>query len=302
MSYDLIYDKQFIKAEKEGKEVFFPMFYGGSSNCYEIGSRGRCGRRERSWYNSTYTLQGRRYGTLEEMIESTNAERLRVIESNKKNIEQYGADWGDYSDKRFGYFIGLAIGGSHTTKTTFGNYQGLFRTGCQKALTVEELLEFGVTVNVYTPTYNDVEEILKKVGKEKIYFSPKTSKELIEKLEEFEEYLKDVPSVHLQVTLRRADEQTMKTIRRSKFPDKTQKTREYVNVDKYFVVKDVLDNNYIIKATRSGYRYSLHGECYAKKFAKETAAKRWAKALNKKYNAEDKFVVETINKELRILV
>ena len=48
---------------------------------------------------------------------------------------------------------------------------------------------------------------------------PKTSTELVEKIDEYVEYLKDTPYVSLYVTID-ADEYTMKRIRREKFPTK----------------------------------------------------------------------------------
>ena len=304
MSYDLIYDKQFIKAEKNGKDVFFPMFYGGSSNCFEIGRNGRSGRRERSWYNSSFVLKGKRFGTMEEMLESVEADRLNKIKDNEERNEEYkakgDASWcTEYSDERWGYFVGLSIGGS-TSKTSFGQYKGLFSTGCKKALTVEELKEFGISVRLYTSIYSDKAMAkFKEAGKEQINFSPKTSKELIEKTEEFEGYLKDT-NVDLYMTLSGADEYTMKRIRRNKFPT-VKHPKQNITVDKYFVVKDETTGHYVMKLRRNGYSYSYSGKDYCKKFVKEAEAKRYMKKVAAKFSARV-FIIEEVNEKTQVYV
>jgi hypothetical protein len=295
MSYEIIYDRQFIKAEKEGKPVFFPMLYMGSSNCYEVGRNGRNGRRERGWHNSTYQLGKKRYGTLEEMMQNVEKEREEMIERCNKSFEQYKEEWCKYSDERWGSHAGISFGGG--CKATFGQYKGLFVTGCKKALTVEELAQFRVSVNIHTYIYSDENRAkFKLAGKEEINFTPQTSKELIEKIDEFEEYLKDTPYVSLYVTID-ADEYIMKRIRREKFP-KTKHPKELKTVDKFYVVKDTSTGNYVLKASRGGYKYSYNGRSYCKRFFKETDAKKLAKRMNEKMLRT--FVVEEVNETAQI--
>lgn len=292
MSYEIVYDRQFIKAEKEGKPVFFPMLLMGSNNCYEAGNR----KRSRDWSNITYVLNDKRYGTLEEMLQNVEKERERVIESCKKNFEQYKEEWCKYSDERWGSHTSISFGGG--CKSTFRQYRGLFITGCKKALTVEELKEFRVDVRICTGSFYYREEDLKKykeAGKEEINCKVSTSKELMEKLEEFEEYLKDTPYVNLYVTID-AHENQMKWIRKTKFP-KTKHPKELKTVDKFYVVKDTSNGNYVFKATKYGYNYSLNGNC-CKRFAKETDAKRFAKRMNDKMFRT--FVVEEVNETTQI--
>jgi hypothetical protein len=303
MSYEIIYLKQFIRIPKEGGDLFVPMVYGGSNNCIQFDKSNR-GRRERSWFALTYILQGKRFGTLAEMLSNAEAERERIIQQNKVRNEDYKTKGqenycDEYSDKRWGYFTSLSFGGG--CKSTFGQYKGLFITGCKKALTVEELKEFGINVNIYSSIYSEEAVAkLKAAGKQSIYYNVQTSAELIDKLNEYEEYLKDAPYVSLYITID-ADERDMKRIRREKFPTKKGKP-VYKEVEKFFVVKDVVNSNYIIKATRNGYRYTFHGAIWAKKFGLEKAAQRWAKSLNEKYRAIDKFVVEEINEKANVLI
>jgi len=291
MSYDLIYDKQFIKAEKDGKEVFFPIIYAGPSNCFEIGTRNRNGRRVRSWEDYKYALNGKFYGTLEELVANAMTHREEVIERNKRNKESY-PDWETYSDERFGYFTGLYISGSR--KTTFGQYKGLFITGCKKALTVEELREFGVTVTVQNSFYSTKE--LEAAGKKEFYFCPKTSQELIEKVDEFVEYLKDT-NVSMYISIN-ADEYTMKRIRKQKFPTKATKP-EYKEVDKYYVIH-IVNYGYFHSSKRYGFRYSpFQGS--GKPFISEKAALRYAKTFAERFS-QYTTVIETVNRPTTVKV
>lgn len=307
MSYDLFYDRQFIKVEDEGKTKFVPMVYGGSSNCFEVGRGGRSGRRERSWFNFSYVLKGKKFGTLEEMVANIQAERERKIQDNKERNEQYvkegKPEWCDeYSDDRWGYFVGLAIGGSTTRSTTFGKYLGLITTGCKKALTVEELNEFGVFPRLYTYCFEEERKKLKELGKEEINHTVRTSAELVEKIKEFEAYLEGT-GLTLYISMR-ADERKMKEIRSAKFPvnrnTNRNKNYEIASLPEFFVVKDTLHNNYVLKLTRNGYRYSYTGKCHCKRFAKESEANRFVKRVNEKYGAENRFVAEKVLNEHRV--
>lgn len=299
MSYDLIYDKQFVRATKDGKEVFFPIIYAGPSNCFEVGIGNRNGRRSRSWEDYKFAHKGKFYLTLEEMVANAFAYREELIERNKKSNEEYinsgKPNWCDeYSDERFGYFTGLSFGGG--CKATFGQYKGLFITGCKKALTVEELREFGVSVNVQSSPYSAKE--LKAAGKEEFYFCPKTSQELVEKIDEFVEYLKDTSNVSMYISIN-ADEYDMKRIRREKFP--TKKTRpEYKDVDEFFVIY-IVDVGYFYKGTRNGYKYSPYksgGKQFATAKAAETFIKRFVKRYGGKYSA----IIENVKQKTRLRV
>lgn len=293
MSYDLIYDKCFIKAEKDGKVVFFPIVYAGPSNCFEIGRGGRSGRRVRSWEN--YNVLDKKYGTLEEMLQKADAVRERLIERNKETLKEW-PDWDVYSDERFGYFTALYFNGNR--KTTFGQYKGLFITGCKKALTVEQLREFGVSVNVHSSIYSEEnQKKFKEAGKKEIYFVPTTSKELIEKLDEFEDYLKDTPYVSLYITIN-ASEYDMKRIRKEKFPTKKTKP-EYKEVDKYFVVH-IVNYGYFYSSKKYGFRYTPY-QSSGKRFASEKAASNFVKRFSKRYS-QYSTVIETVNEKTTVRV
>ena len=301
MGYSIFYDKQFIKAEKNNEEVFFPMVYGGSSNCYEVGKNNRCGRRERSWFNFQYILK-KKYGTLNEMLNNISKERENVILRNKETNEEYIKNGNpnyvdEYSDKRWGYFTAISFGGG--CKVTYGQYKGLAITGCKKALTVEELKEFGVSVHIYTSIHSkEDEENFKKAGKQEINFYPTTSKELIEKIDEFEEYVKDFPNVSLYVTIN-ADERTMTRIRRKKFPTK-KNAPVFADVEEYFVIL-VVNVGYFYKKTRNGFKYSPYQDG-GKLFASQKAASKQKKRFEERYGNQYSVVIENVKRKTRLKV
>ena len=300
MSYSLIYDKQFIKAEKDGKEVFFPMVYGGSSNCFDIGKNRRNGRRSRSWYLSNRVLNGKYFGTLDEMLKNIDEYRDELIKSNKERNERYIADGNasfadEYEDKRFGYFVALAIGSYE--RTTFGTYKGLYKTGCKKALTVEQLRQFNISVSISTFIYNDKDlAAFKEAGKEEIYFSPATSQELIEKIEYFEEYIKGFHGVSLDFSIY-ADEAQMKRIRKRMFP--TKKTaRTIKEIEEYFVIY-ISNYGYLYSYRGSSFRYT-HYQNSGKKFLTKKEADKKAKELSSRFSEKYVFNVEFVKEKTKV--
>ena len=305
MGFTIVYDKQFIKAEKNGEVVFIPMVYAGSSNCFEVGLKGRSGRRERSWCLMTHCIKGKKYATLEEIIKGVENVREEVIASNKENskyyIEQGKPDFADeYSDERFGYFNAIAIGTQSTVNTTFGHYKGLYVTGCRKALTIEELNEIGVFPSIQILIFDDTEkELFDKIGiPTRKSVTPKTSKELIELIDEFEASTKDFKKANVYISCR-ADERKMREVRREYFP-KEKKQKKRITVDKFFVIKDETDNHYVYSISKYGYRYSLFGRSRAKTFLSKKGAERYAKKIAERIDRE--FVIEEIKETVNMMI
>lgn len=271
MSYEIIYDKQFIKLPKN---QFIPMLYWGSNNCTEW-HNGR-ERRARDWEVFKYHCGGNFYATKEEILKSVEDFRLSKIQQNKETNERYIAEgnegWCDtYSDKSFGYWSSIAIGGS-TRNTTFGRYKGLFTTGMKKALTVEELREEGIRVNVYSNCYGD------KYGDLKLYSEfPTNGEELIKCINEAEETFKNAEGVYVSVKLCGASETNMKWLRRKLFPKKTKQDEptDSVQIEGFWTYK-APNGGYFHKFTARGYRYSYQSAKY--KFLTEDEAN---KALSK---------------------
>lgn len=290
MSYHIYYDKQFIKAEKDGKEVFFPMMYSGDNNCYEVGTYRSNGRRARDWGNNTYFLGGKFYGTLEEMLAGVEAYKNRIAKNSYSDDE--------YSDEKFGWYAAISFGGG--CRATYGQFKGLFITGCKKALTVEELRDFGVTVSINSYIYSDKNRAqFEAEGQKDIYFVPKTSAELVEKIEELREYIKGYSYVSLYMNMD-ANERTMKRIRKEKFPTKRTRPSEYVDVDEYFVI-DIKGYGYFHKATRSGFRYSPY-ESGGKHYINEKAAKKQIKRFVEKNGSRYSLEVKNVKQKTRLKV
>ncbi len=291
MSYEIIYDKQFIKVPTETEIKYIPLFYMGSNNCTEIGPGGR-ERRARSWSSLEFMFQ-KLLVTQQDMIDMAYRERERLIERSKKD------GWDDYDDKRFGYHASLSIGNAGNWNVSFKKYKNLYTNGCRKAMTVEQLNEHRISVSVYSGYLFDSEkEKLKKLGKKERRDYAHTTKELLDLINEYKKYYKGT-KVKTLVTIEAHDGQVAMA-RKQMFP-KQKREKKQVIADKYYVVKDITQGNYVIKFTRYGYRYSYYGQSMAKKFLKESEAKRYAKKGNKKYN-EEKFVVETVYEKKEFLV
>jgi hypothetical protein len=300
MSYEIIYDKQFIKVEDKGVEKFCPIILTGSNNCYE-NNGGTRDRRARGWWNFTWITEGKGFATKEEMLKKADEERAKKIADiearNKRNDEEGRSEWNDeYSDKSWGYFTGMYINGNRST--SFGQYRGIFKTGCEKAITVEQLKEFYGSVTVCVSYYDRKE--LEAIGKEAKSFNVTTSQELVEKYYELEEYLKDTkfsPRIELSLS-----ERQPKYIRQRLFAREKKQHKTLIEVDHYFVVKDFSLDNYVVKSKRNGYSYSRYGKSYAKQFRLEREAKAYAKRLDKKYNQVGRFVVEPVEESTRLYI
>lgn len=287
MSYEIIYQKQFIKATKDGKEVFLPMIEAGSNNCYE--ASGKNARRARSWFVDTNILNGKLYGTLDEMLKRADEIRQGLIDSNKKTKEEY-ADWDTYEDDRFGWFAGIAIGSGHTSKSTFGQFKGIYKTGVAKALTVEELAEAGISTIIYVYTY-DSEKFEKLTGFKPFRFSVKTNDELIKAIDEKNQILEPF-KYKVSVTLDGWDG-AFKRLRKKFAPIK--KKKEWVYVDEFFVLEN--DNGYFVKNTARGYRYS-----YYKTGGKKFATEKEANTFKKNMKNGDIWQVRNIKERVQVLM
>jgi len=290
MSYSIIYDKQFVKVEENNTEKFIPFVLIGDNNCYDFNNR-----RTRNWHNFSYILNGEGFSTLEKMLSKAEKERDSIIkrnnESNEKYIKEDRKDWTeDYSDDRWGYFTSLSIGGS-TTKTTFNNYKGIFKTGCKKAVTVEELFRSNHgSISIETP-YNSKSK-LEKYNIEEFKIIVTTSKELVEKFREAEKTLSKTgisPIIKLN-----AVERIAKNIR-TEFFKTTKKVKIGKEVSQFFEVRDSINGNVVLRTTKNGYRFSHSGT--GKKFRLESEATRYAKKLCDKYFEKNRFIVNCVKRD-----
>lgn len=280
MSYEIIYDKQFIKV----KDSYVPMVLSGSSNCYEYGNNGK-ERRSRSWF--PFRLSNNLF------INNEIAKRYWEDSCNDivdRNIERF-TDRKNFMDEvksSFGYYTGIYINGNR--KTTYGNINGIFKTGIEKALTIEQLKEVNVNVIVksgYISSDNkDIKPFSKVVDNEDQFFDA---------VKECEEYLRNT-KISTTVEFSGMYDDKPKYIRRKFFP---KKPKQLVKTN---TIHNIITSNgtYVYKSTRGGYNYTYH-KGSAKMYADINTAKAQAKRLSKRFpNTE--FNVETTKLEKEILI
>jgi len=293
MSYDLIYAKQFVKIETKNEPKFIPIVLAGSSNCYDVVTNSGRERRSRSWFDLRSFTAKNVLATEKEMLENIYAERQRMIDRNNESCKEYPESCDKYDDKHFGYFASLAIGGHHTSSTTFGMYKGLITTGVKKALTVEQMKQFsiGVGLSVFSCRFdkeseNKATEINKNLG------SVETTEELIEKIN----YYKSLNIDFLVLTVRldaMSDKKALKRMHLHYFP-KQYKEKQKIELDEYFVIKT--PKGYFYRMLPQGYRY-LYTKYGAKVFDTLPQARKYIDKLAKKgYKSK----VETIKEKITI--
>jgi hypothetical protein len=261
MGYDVIYDKNFIKVEQEGKEtVYCPMLYAGSSNCFDWSPSGR-DRRSRSWFPHIWLNNGELLGTKETML-------AKVMEDRKAQIERHGDE---YDDKRYGYFTAISIGGGGCN-ATFGQYKGIVLTGCKKALTVEQCYENNIYV--YVKSGYDFD---KKLGDKGSFLQAvSNTQDFLTAIENCKKHVGD-SGVSVTVDLQ-ASEDTMKWMRRKLFP-KVKKKKEYREVNEYYTIYLPEYGTYFGKGTKRGFVYYYTPY---KKYATEKEAQREVNRLNER--------------------
>ena len=280
MSYEIIYDKQFIKV----KDSYVPMVLSGSSNCYEYGNNGK-ERRARSWF--PFRLSNN------VLINNEIAKRYWEASCNDivdRHIDRF-VDRKSLMDKvksSFGYYTGIYINGNR--KTTYGNISGIFKTGIEKALTIEQLKEVNVNVIVksgYIASDNkDIKPFIKVVDNEDQFFDA---------IKECEEHLKNT-KISTTVEFSGMYDDKPKYIRRKFFP---KKPKQLVKTD---AIHNIVtsDGTYVYKSTKGGYNYT-YTKGTAKMYADINVAKAQAKRLSKRFpNTE--FNVETTKLDKEIFI
>ncbi len=264
MSYSIIYDKLFIKLPND---KFVPIVLAGSSNCYDNVWNGKryTEVRERSWHNLTYMTSGKLSETLENIISNIEEDKKRIIEDNNLRVRD---EWfQEYSDKDYGYWIAIAIAisGYGTHKTTLGMYKGVFTNGCKNALTVEEMMQYGISIHVSNYKSDENSEVVSKY--------PKTTEELVNLIETFEN-----SDTQIYISLN-VSERSLKIIKMEAKNNRisTQRVRKEVKTSQGFVIK-VDDKGYFIKKTKRGVQFS-YTKNSGKQFLTEKEANKKVKDL-----------------------
>ena len=280
MSYEIIYDKQFIKVSED---KFVPMILTGSNNCYDYNNK-----RARSWW--AYNINESVVLTLDEMIEYTKSVRQDII--NRNNEREKDKWFEEYDDKSFGYWSSIAINGS-TRNTTYGQFEGIFKTGCSKALTIEQLNLEHVTIIVKNTYYSD--KTRREYGIEPFSKSVTSGQELIDAVNECNELFKDTP-IGVTVDFGYMSDDKPKLLRKKYFP-KPKKQKERIEVDKYYTI--LVNQKYLSKHTRNGYTYSFYVPQL--KFATKCDADSRVKRFESKYPNRD-YKVEEVNEKITLMV
>lgn len=291
MSYDIIYNKQFVKLNEN---AFIPMILSGSNNVISY-DRSPRGRRSRDWSCHSYILrngESKFYGSAETILANAQAIIDDIVSRNvgPDKYENNRVRTADEIKKSFGYFSSLAIGTQSTSKCTATMYYNLYKNGIKKALTIEELDKAGINLQFHVYEWSGwkfsipIPEWNRR--------SIKTTAEFFQVLNEVELYQRECqvtekgkvidaePTVFLDYGHWATE--ALKRLRK--------KPRRYVTgyedhwQDHYFTLEN--DKGYLWKYTRGGYKYSWSHPM--KHFKTEEEATKYRDKLIKKkrYNAE----------------
>jgi len=268
------------------------MTLAGANNCTEMTWKGR-ERRERSW--SGWFWSDGIFFSEAQMLGLTEKRLLEVMNNYKdedKTVEQFKSNYGGW--------VGLSIGGANGTGlTSFAKYQNIFKTGCKKALTVEQLADGGVSVWIGTPyVYGGIEE---KYGLKQFELKAKSGENLVELYELMEEYIK---GTELLPTIRFTGmyDETPTRLRKKFFP-RVRKEKKLVTVPFQFAIEIFKDGNRLGRLQRftRGGSFNYHYSGGGKRYNTEAEANRRAKIANGK-RGDCEFKVEKVEQERSVWV
>jgi hypothetical protein len=272
MSYTILYAKQFIKIDETR---VIPFILQGDNNVYESNQK-----RARDWSNS-YMFNSTIITSNEALIQAVVDYKNEVIERCNGYVNQYDETWA-FDEKRFGYHTGLALGGRHTSKTTFGMFQSFFVSGIKDAKTVEELRELGCSLGIRVSSYDN--KTITEAGLEiKPTVNFTSTEQAVATIEEYEAYYKG-HNVYLYIYAYGMD-RVVEKLKKCKAPK--QKTK----VDHYFQINTPF--GLFLKNTARGFQYS---QWNAKAFRTERDAKRSLDILKNKF-PQHNFSIELVQKE-----
>lgn len=131
MSYTIIYK---VVAKSQGNGKFKFDYLVGCNNVYEWNNK----KRARDWYQEEMITKGEAL--------TPNELGQKLAEFLEKSVEFYGSyasqeefntTIGTLFKRRFGYYTGIAIYGSHTTKTSWGRLRNMYVNALKKAMANE---------------------------------------------------------------------------------------------------------------------------------------------------------------------
>lgn len=286
MSYEIIYNKQFVRLRRTGEVI--PMLLAGSSNCFEIGRNGRNGRRSRDWSNMRfYNRKGKISEKPDTILANLDAELRRIIRDHSKRKDEFSAKPAQIRE-RFGYYASLAVGGGSCGETSWDLYRSQFSNGIKNALTVEELAQLGIYLYFHTIWFDGKPEGIPP----EVHI--KTERQYFEELKKWREWQNSngkSKSFWLGFSPLNTD-MVLERLRDSRRKPPREKTQ--VEQDHYFVLMN--DKGSLRKYTSRGYQYAWSRDG-GKRFMTEQAAEQYRQQLLKKgrYMA-DTWKVERIDR------
>jgi hypothetical protein len=256
----------------------------GSNNCYE--ASGRNPKRARNWWADTYVTEGKFIATKEEIIARIDAIRTKIMERSDDNVREYKDYSWKYDDKHFGWHASIAIHGKGTSGTSFGMFKGYYLKGMEQALTIEQLIEKNVQLQIRISYYS--KESIAKAGLEvKPDVTIKSTEHLLEVFNEYKNYYGELQPFYFTYNSYWAIYNIINERKRAN--KKARKERIPVLVSEYFVFRCKTVSGYLVKNTRRGFKYSPFSTA-GRMFANEKTA---IKVLSKMKN-KDLFQVEKI--------
>lgn len=293
MSYDIFYNKQFIRLRKTGEVI--AVFLSGSSNCFDIGQNGRDGRRSRDWSSMTfYNRPGKLSEKPDVILKNVDAYLQKTIRNQKKWQKEYKE--GKVNEKdiidRYGYYASMAVGGGSCSDTSFSRWRAQFANGIKEAMTIEELIAKGIHPYFRCYPYSAPDQPSSGILSEKQYF---------ELVNSWKEWKAKTPNSYVGIGFSPSDTDRVLDLLRAGKPKPTPAAKVQVQTDHFFVLENPL--GYYIKSTPRGYRYSHQPNYSAKKFMSEAEAEKCrAELVAKKRHQAETWKVKRVDAPANFLV
>lgn len=262
MSYDIMYDKQFVKLPDNN---FIPMILSGCNNLIEYsnswrGGRGRCSR---DWYAHEYVMGHKFFASGEAILKNTQRIIDECVESHANVKKDYETKiyTEDEVKESFGYFLGLAIRTQNTGKCTATMFYNFYKNGIRDAMTIEELDKIGIHVNF---NVSDFGYTFSLPIPEWNHSNIISTEQFFKVIKEVEDYKKNCvvtnkdgkkEEVYVHIRFNGSDRMVSDKLKRNRKNSKKKPTGyKDVKVDHFFTLKN--HNGYLWKYTANGYKYS----------------------------------------------
>jgi len=279
MSYTIYYRKQFILVGQgpDGNNIYIPMVESGDNNVYESNRK-----RSRDWMFRKDFTEGNPVATEKEMLDNATESYYTFNRYGKEdNITEK-----EYQSK-YGYYSGLSIRGSSTSKTTWGMFLGIIKTGCKQAIPLNELPG---GLKIWLPEYSWTTKELEKQGKkilDPIYV--KTTEEYLAAFKVYSEYYGKDFYWHVDFN-HEWDLYNIFSKRKCVNREKRSNDFEYIPTNKFFILVSNENGGTFVKNTKYGYKYSHHNTG-----GKQFLTKKDANTFHRRMRNKDCFTVKEID-------